>query len=58
MPPETHPAENSAVDLDALETSLGEADPALAPAIAEEIAAALDTSLDASRTETPTERHS
>ncbi|MDA2978388.1 MAG: hypothetical protein O3B42_01280 [Actinomycetota bacterium] len=58
MAPETHSSEHNDVDLDALETSLGEADPALAPAIAEEIAAALDTSLDASGTETPTERHS
>lgn len=58
MSSDSHPKEHTGVDLDALETSLNAADPALAPEIAEEIAEALDKSLDASGTETPTERNS
>ncbi len=58
MPSETDPTEHHESDLDALEVSLAEADPALTPSIAEKIAGALEESLDASGTETPTERHS
>jgi plasmid stabilization system protein ParE len=51
------PTDHQPNDLDALEASLVEADPAAAPDLAEEIAAALDESLDSSGTETPKERH-